>query len=368
MSLIEKNNTIFEYRINTIIYRLKSKGIKSIDQFLKTNLLDLIKKNVSKRNILNLLQFYKLSKSKYKPKSNIIKKFFYNIDGKIKGKKKLNVVIPKTVIKINSLSPINFKERGLKKSIIHQEIIQDKPNYQKKILISFGINSYQKWDILSNPINDVKSISSFFKDKLGFDHIYTYLDENVTKKSIEKIITHDLFKMVKEDDLVVMSFHGHGHSLSFTTFTEGFLVPYDANRIPTPFELISMNNLSKWFNYIKSRHVLLLLDCCFSGLSVLRSNYIQDELHTNAIKTHLKSSSRIIINAGTTDQSVSDGGWNNNSVFTGAIISSPTFNNNTGSVINLYYYLLSVIPRYSNQTPSIGKMEGDMGTDIFLKI
>ena len=91
-------------------------------------------------------------------------------------------------------------------------------------------------------------------------------------------------------------------------------------------------------------------------------------MHTNAIKTHLKSSSRIIINAGTTDQSVSDGGWNNNSVFTGAIISSPTFNNNTGSVINLYYYLLSVIPRYSNQTPSIGKMEGDMGTDIFLKI
>ena len=99
MSLIQENNTIFEYRINTIIHRLKSKGIKTIDQFLKTNLLDLIKKNVSKRNIINLLQFYKLSKSKYKPKSNIIKNFFFNIDGKFKGKKKLNIVIPKNLLK-----------------------------------------------------------------------------------------------------------------------------------------------------------------------------------------------------------------------------------------------------------------------------
>ena len=33
-----------------------------------------------------------------------------------------------------------------------------------------------------------------------------------------------------------------------------------------------MNNLSKWFKYIKAKHILLLLDCCFSGLSVLRGN------------------------------------------------------------------------------------------------
>ena len=83
-----------------------------------------------------------------------------------------------------------------------------------------------------------------------------YFDENVTKKSIEKIITHDLFKIVEEDDLVVMSFHGHGHSIKFSNFIEGFLVPYDANKVPTPFELISMNNLSKWFNYIKSRRFI----------------------------------------------------------------------------------------------------------------
>ena len=137
-----------------------------------------------------------------------------------------------------------------------------------------------------------------------------------------------------------------------------FLVPYDASSHPTPFELISMNNLSKWFKYIKSRHVLLLLDCCFSGLSVLRNRPIECKIITpNALRRHLDSSSRIIINAGTREDAVSDGGWNDNSVFTGALISSPTLDN-IGSVINLYYYLLTTVPRFSDQTPSIGKWKG----------
>ena len=131
-----------------------------------------------------------------------------------------------------------------------------------------------------------------------------------------------------------------------------------------------MNNVSKWFKYIKANHVLLLLDCCFSGLSVLRKYSLYDKhmITKTDINRHLNTRSRIIINAGTDNESVSDGGWNNNSIFTGALIASPTFENKIGSVIELYYYLLSTIPRYCNQTPSIGKMEGDMGTDIFLKL
>lgn len=277
----------------------------------------------------------------------------------------------KTIIKKDRLSPIKFNStinRGANRS---SKIIVNsyRTKYRKKVLISFGINEYTEWTKLKNSINDVNAFSKFAKEKLNFDIIYTYNDSHVTKSNIEKIITHDLYQIANEDDLIVMSFHGHGHSISFENFDEGFLVPYNASRNPTPFELISMNNLSKWFKYIKSKHVLLLLDCCFSGLSVLRNIIPQKNIITpNALHRHLESTSRIIINAGTREDAVADGGWNNNSVFTGALISSPTLNNEIGSVINLYYYLLTTVPRFSNQTPSIGKMEGDMGTDIFLKL
>lgn len=285
------------------------------------------------------------------------------------------------IIRVNSINPVNY--RGALPNIgkvNNRKIIK----YNKKILISFGICNYLYFDKLNNSINDVNALSEFFKEKLNFDKIFIYTDENVTKSSVERIITNDLYKNSTENDLIVFSFHGHGYSLDFKNFTEGFLVPYNASRDPTPFELISMNNLSKWFKYIKSKHILLLLDCCFSGLSVLRglshskvkkfnsNNTVElvenREIHNSTIQKHLESSSRIIINAGTNQDMVLDGGWNNNSIFTGAIISSPTFDNNIGSVFNLYYYLLKTISRYASQSPSIGKMEGDMGTDIFLSI
>lgn len=295
------------------------------------------------------------------------------------------------IIKRNSISPVNYRGLAKSKFIFHRKKLA---KYNSKILICFGICNYLHFDKLNNSINDVNALSKFFKETLNFDKIFIYTDENVTKSSIEKIITNDLYKNSGENDLIVFSFHGHGYSIDFDNFTEGLLVPYDASLDPTPFELISMNNLSKWFKYIRSRHILLLLDCCFSGLSVLRgakkkvkkfisnntieisNNTIEIldnsldnlEIRNNTLFKHLQSSSRIIINAGTNTDMVLDGGWNKNSVFTGAIISSPTFNNNIGSVFNLYYYLLKTISRYSNQSPSIGKMEGDMGTDIFLSI
>lgn len=288
-------------------------------------------------------------------------------------KKKLSSNNLNESIRLNRHSPVNFKNKkeSLFKDIKLPSIFKNnRTKYRKKVLICFGIVDYLYWPKLKNAINDVNAFSKFAKNKLNFDIIYVYNNKNVTKSSIERIITHDLYKITDRDDLIVMSFHGHGHSINFGRFTEGFIVPYDAPFTPTPFELISMNNLSKWFKYIKANHVLVLLDCCFSGLSVLRKFPLYDNnMITNlTINKHLNARSRIIINAGTGEEPVSDGGWNNNSIFTGALIASPTFQNKIGSVIDLYYYLLSTVPRYCNQTPSIGKMEGDMGTDIFLKL
>ena len=284
-------------------------------------------------------------------------------------------------IKKNCLSPFNklkkkpnifsFENnlsRGAKKSssaIIKEPILK----YRRKILVSFGVSKYKEWPDLDNANYDVKSISEFFRNKLKFDYVCTYYDDKVTKSNFEKIITNELYQISGPNDLIVISFHGHGKSIKFKNHSEGFLIPFDSPEEPTPFHLISMNDLSKWFMYIKTRHVLILLDCCCSGLSAVRNKDKElKELNDNAIITHLNSTSRIIINAGTTDQEVSDGGWGKNSIFTGSIISSPIFDNTVGSVFNLYYYLLKTIPKFSNQTPSIGKLQGDQGTDIFLNL
>lgn len=241
--------------------------------------------------------------------------------------------------------------------------------YNKKIWISFGINDYINLNKLSNAVNDAKMITDFVSD-LGFE-TSVYLNNEVSKNKIEHIIKSELYRSSHENDLLVISFHGHGITLDINDKEYGFIAPYDTPKIKTPGNLISMEDLSNWTKYLKNNHILLFMDCCFSGFTALRSDDTvkrKSSLTEYSLDKYLKTKSRIVINAGTHDQKVSDGGWNNNSIFTGAFMSFPGFQNNIGSVSSLYNYLLETVPKYHAQTPTMGKLIGDQGGDIFLSL
>lgn len=260
--------------------------------------------------------------------------------------------------KFRSLEKINIIPRN------HVKIL----NYSRKIWISFGINDYDNWLNLNNAVNDAESLSKFSK-KFNFES-KLFINKEVTKKSIEDIIKSFLYTSSNYNDLIVISFHGHGHTIKIDNNSYGFFVPHDAPLKCTPGDLISTNDISSWCKYIKSRHILLLFDCCYSGHSVLRSMNIKNEkkYSDETIDIFLSKKARIAINAGTNDQKVSDDGWNNNSIFTGCIMSYPGFYDNFGSAINLYNYLLENVPKHCSQTPTIGKLLGDEGGDIFLAL
>ena len=244
----------------------------------------------------------------------------------------------------------------------------DTVSYNKKIWIAFGINNYKHLSHLENAANDAEKLTIFSKEKLNFTYTKLILNGEVSKKRIEYEIKNYLYKMTTPRDLVVISFHVHGITLDINNTPHGFIAPYNAPKDPTPAELISMSDISNWTKYIKARHVLTLFDCCFAGFSSLREIKGGDEFSTYTIRKMLTKKSRIAINAGTHDQTVSDGGWNKNSIFTGVFLSYPFFNNKKGSVTHLYNYLLTTVPKYYPQTPTMGKLIGDEGGDIFLSL
>jgi len=242
------------------------------------------------------------------------------------------------------------------------------PSYNKKIWIAFGINNYKNLPPLKNAVNDAEKLTTFSKEKLNFMYNKLILNEEVTKKRIEYEIKNYLYKNSSPSDLIVISFHVHGVTLNINDTNHGFIAPCNVPNDFTPAELISMSDISNWTNYIKARHVLILFDCCFSGFSSLRKTKQSYKFSTYTIKKMLTKKTRIAINAGTHDQTVSDGGWDSNSIFTGVLLSYPFFNNKKGSVIHLYNYLLTNVPKYYPQTPTIGKLIGDEGGDIFLSL
>lgn len=301
---------------------------------------------------------------------NSLNKYF---DQNIYFNNNLNLFVEKGFYKILKKSKIKSdviklfiniyknKKRGIQKSI--KTKIQDfKYEYNNKFWISFGIDKYKYFNNLLNAVNDAQDLST--TSKLYNFNSEVLINENVTKKNIEFYFKNRLNCGTKPNDLVVISFHGHGTSHLINGEEIGYIVPYEAKE-KSYNDLISMNDISLWTKYINSKHLLILFDCCFSGFSIYRSEKKKNK--KVYLKDILKIKNRIAINAGTYEQLVSDSGWGNNSIFTGLILSYFR-KNSICSVTKLYSYLLENIPKYSNQTPTMGKLIGDQGGDIFLNL
>ena len=177
--------------------------------------------------------------------------------------------------------------------------------------------------------------------------------------------------------LVVVAFHGHGTSLNINGKSEGFLVPSNG-RADVPSELISMSDINNWSKYVKAKHLLLIFDCCFSGLSLYRGAKQKQAVHIipqsepvnyqkiRKLSINLNKNSRIVINAGLSEQTIMDSSQSRTSILTEHIINSPVLDDGFGSVHELFIDLLTNINNKYDQNPCMGYLPGHQGTDIFL--
>lgn len=231
--------------------------------------------------------------------------------------------------------------------------------YRKKWIVTFGINNYVHWNRLKNAQHDSKEVLKSFL-RYGFEG-NNYINEQVTKTRIEQVFKNDLSEKAHVDDLVVVSFHVHGHSSKVHHQPRGFIVPYDAKKPVMLHELVCISELVSWLSYIQSRHVLLLFDCCFSGFSTKRNLGRRETVM-------IRQPCRVAINAGTHQQTVLDGGWGNHSVFTGALLSTLEKSNSITTITELYNDIASTVTRIAEQTPTMGRLPGDMGGEIYIRI
>ena len=372
--------------------------LKDIDIFdyistLRSRKLDTVTKllNLTKIEINNINMD---SYSKYRL-YRFISDDWYNLYMNYKIRKSVIKVFNKTYLHIPKRNSLNIMShvmklvnvRALESSSPISEvfdksnnIINTKPEYRRKLLFSFGVNNYTHWNSLSSAVNDAIQLSNLFKEKLSFDETVVYKNEEFSKKSFESLIKGKLYSDVHEDDLIVISFHGHGHSIKVDHKQLGFLVPPDASTKPTPDNLISTEDISNWTKYIPARHILLIFDCCFSGLSVMRNhneilqspnNKEKKTLRTDRffrkLRANLSRKSRIIINAGLGHEKIADNIGGDNSALTHYIVNSPIIKNGSScSVHQLFTNILTRVSSNHDQNPCMGYLKGHEGTDIFL--
>ncbi|MDQ6946132.1 MAG: caspase family protein [Actinomycetota bacterium] len=119
-----------------------------------------------------------------------------------------------------------------------------------------GIDRYKPpVNRLSCASADALALGGLFADTLGGE-VVRLLDENATRDAITKAL--DDLSTAAEDDFVVISFSGHGT-------VDHRLVPIDVDIADVTASCISLDELATLLDQVPAKHLIVLLDCCFSG-------------------------------------------------------------------------------------------------------
>lgn len=241
-------------------------------------------------------------------------------------------------------------------------------NYQAQYTNSWalviGINAYQNTNPLSYACNDADSVASLIVDELGFPqaNVTILKDGQATKDGIMNAYLgyRDLASNI--DDRVIVFFAGHGTTVDSSKAPVGYLVPVDGS-------LTNLNSLVRWddltrnADLILAKHILFIIDACYSGLAFNRAiapgtkRFVSDMLQRSA---------RQVISAGKADEVVADGGGptGNNSIFTGHLIegmrgqASNAEGVLTANALMHYVYQQVSQDNRSKQTPEYGHIDG----------
>ena len=238
------------------------------------------------------------------------------------------------------------------------------PRYTNSWALVIGINRYGKCGPLEYARNDAEAFADQLT-KLGFaaPRITRLMDGDATKAGImESYLRFTNKAEVQSDDRIVVFFAGHGHTESGHRGEVGFLVPVDGCTENLE-SLIRWDELTRNADLIPAKHVMFVMDACFSGLMFTRRPGSGTK---RFLRDMLQRRSRQGLAAGKGDQTVADSGgpWPGHSIFTGhllAALGGAAAHQGvlTASMVMAYVHDRVATDNGSHQTPHYGFIDGD---------
>jgi len=142
-----------------------------------------------------------------------------------------------------------------------------------KILAAvIGINDYLHGRDLQYAVNDANAIKQYLKGNLGVleDHIYLLTDDQATKDNIQSLLGTRIKRKAAVEDTVIIFFAGHGAVETDPSNPDGdgfekYLLPHDADLNDLYATSISMDEIRKIFQRIRSERLIFIADTCYSG-------------------------------------------------------------------------------------------------------
>src|SRR6266496_919008 len=236
-------------------------------------------------------------------------------------------------------------------------------SYADSWALVIGINKYRHIGPLEIARADAQSLRDVLVERLQFPakNVELLLDAKATRDRImEKFLGYE---SLNSDDRLFVFFAGHGTTVRTEKGPIGYLIPVDGDP-KDKSTLIRWDDLTRNADLIPAKHVLFVMDACYSGLAIQRSTSAGER---RFVTDMLQRRARQVITAGKADEAVADGGGptEKNSIFTGYLLQGLEGDAATdGGVItaaNLMSYTYNKVARdsRSQQTPHFGHIEGD---------
>lgn len=154
---------------------------------------------------------------------------------------------------------ITTEHRNIKVGMdaIGDAVMADRKDYA----LLFGINKYDNWNDLVNPVFDVQAIGKELEERYGFQ-VEIVLDSE-QDEVMTKLREYAQINFKPQDQLFIF-FAGHGQYDD--VFGEGFLVAKNSLRNDvSKNSYISHNRIRSNINNIPCEHIFLSMDVCFGG-------------------------------------------------------------------------------------------------------
>ncbi|MDP3920390.1 MAG: caspase family protein [Candidatus Omnitrophota bacterium] len=143
--------------------------------------------------------------------------------------------------------------------------------YEKSWAVVIGINNYDAWPSLEYAVNDAHAVKQKLKE-IGFDEVIEVLDKDATRARLLALLGTELREKVGPEDRVVIFFAGHGQTESLGDGRErGYIIPVDGNVTDYFTTAISMTQVRELSQRIRAKHLLYMMDACYSGLGLTRA-------------------------------------------------------------------------------------------------
>ena len=240
-------------------------------------------------------------------------------------------------------------------------------HYVHRVAVTIGINAYsrQPWPHLKAAVMDASHMTDLFL-AMGFDRVESLEDDAATREGILDMLERQLPLIVGEQDLAVIFFAGHGA----TAGGEGYIVPSDSDDNLTQ-TAISVERLKASALRMRVRHTIFLMDACFSGV-MLRRTEINEANNLTYWEAAAQDRVVQILTAGSAEEPANENiGWGHftRAVYTGLAGAADRNQDGVVTTEELAVYTYDQVLREGKglQHPQWGTMDGS-GTAFFLDV